>query len=346
LHAVKQALLTGRAFFRLSRKYEEEIAFMDKLINFLKTVFCFPIYVRKIHVINQDLQRRLSLLEKSKKETEDNLIYTNTVISSYLSKDLGLNTSTRNHTLTVSLTSYYYRVDKVHLTIQSLMDQELKADRIALYLDELKFSPSNIPKDLEILVHRGLTINYCKDIGPYTKLVPALKQYSDEIIITTDDDLIYPRSFIRKLYESYIKDPGFIHCYRMHYIKLNSDGKAKPYKEWDIESGITDPCPLVFPTGVGGVLYPPNALNEEVFNEEAFLSLSPGADDVWFKAMSLLNGVECKKINSDIMNHENAITIRGTQEIGLHHQNLKNGKNDHKIEDVFNTYKLWDKLKT
>jgi hypothetical protein len=226
------------------------------------------------------------------------------------------------------------------------MDQELKADRIALYLDELKFSPSNIPKDLEILVHRGLTINYCKDIGPYTKLVPALKQYSDEIIITTDDDLIYPRSFIRKLYESYIKDPGFIHCYRMHYIKLNSDGKAKPYKEWDIESGITDPCPLVFPTGVGGVLYPPNALNEEVFNEEAFLSLSPGADDVWFKAMSLLNGVECKKINSDIMNHENAITIRGTQEIGLHHQNLKNGKNDHKIEDVFNTYKLWDKLKT
>lgn len=318
---------------------------MNRFINLVKTIFFFPIYVRKIHVINLDLQARIASLEKLKKEAEDNLTYINTVTCSYLSKDYGINRIKRDKEITISLTSHSFRVDKVHLTIQSLMDQELKADRIVLYLGESEFNESKIPNDLKIMVDRGLTIEYQKDIGPYTKLVPALRQYPNDLIVTVDDDLIYPRSFLRKLYEAYIKEPQFIHCYRMHYMRFDGNGKIDNYRNWDLESSVTEPGFLVFPTGVGGVLYPPNSLNDEVLNEEAFLNLAPGADDVWFKAMSLLNGVKCKKIDSDIMNHNNSITIRSTQEIGLYHQNLINDKNDKKIDNVFSTYNLWDKLK-
>ena len=318
---------------------------MNKFINLIKTIFFFPLYVRKIHIINLGLQKRLDSLEKLKKIDEDNLTYLTTVMSSHLSKDCGINKDKRERDVTISLTSHSYKVDKVHLTIQSLMDQEFKADRIVLYLDEAEFNDSNLPNDLKLMVERGLTIDYHNDIGSYKKLIPALKQYPNDLLVTVDDDLIYPRSFLRKLYEAYLKEPQFIHCYRMHYIKFDASGKVEPYRKWDLESNVTEPGFLVFPTGVGGVLYPPNSLHNDVLKEDAFLHLSPGADDVWFKAMSLLNGVQCKKIDSDILDHQNSITIRGTQEIGLFHENLKNDKNDKKIENVFSAYNLWDKLK-
>ena len=314
---------------------------MEKILNLIKTIFFFPVYIRKIHIL---LLKREGKIEKIEKETDNNLTYINTVISSYLSKDSGINKFKREHEITISLTSYSHRVDKVHLTIQSLMDQEVKADRILLNLDKSKFNSSNIPTDLKLLEKRGLTINYCKDIGPYTKLLPALKQYPRNLIVTVDDDLIYPRGLLRMLYEAYIKNPEYIHCLRMHYMKFDVNGNVKQYRDWDIESNVTEPGLLVFPTGVGGVLYPPNSLNDEVFNEEAFLELSPLADDVWFKAMSLLNDVKCKKIDCDIMNHNRTITVRETQEIGLYHQNQVNNQNDYKIKNVFDAYNLWEKL--
>jgi len=313
---------------------------MGKFINLIKAVLFFPIYIGKMHVLGLKMKKKVLSLEN---EIENNLTYVNTVISSFLSKNCGINKVKRNHEITISLTSYSYRVDKVNLAIQSLMDQELKADRIVLHLDKSKFNQSNLPSDLMILESRGLTINFCKDIGPYTKLLPALKQYPENLIVTADDDLIYPRSFLRELYEAYLKNPQFIHCHRMHNMKFDANDKIKPYSEWDRKSNVAEPGLLVFPTGVGGILYPPGSLNDEVFNEEAFLTLSPGADDVWFKAMSLLNNVQCKKVDSKI--RHNPITVRGTQEIGLRHQNLHNDKNDYKIKSVFNAYNLWGKFK-
>lgn len=312
---------------------------MEKFIDLIKTIFFFPIYIRKIHTLNLKTKKKVSSLEK---EVEKNLTYVNTVISSFLSKDCGINKIKRNHEITISLTSYSYRVDKVNLAIQSLMDQEFKADRIVLYLDESKFNQSNIPSDLKILENRGLTIDFCRDIGPYTKLIPALKQYPDNLIVTVDDDMIYPRSLLRELYEAYVKNPQFIHCHRMHNMKLDANGKIKPYRKWDLKSNVAEPGLLVFPTGVGGVLYPPGSLSDEVFNEKAFLSLSPGADDVWFKAMSLLNNIQCKKVDSKI--RYSPVMVRGTQEIGLYHENFLNDKNDYKIQNVFNAYNLWEKL--
>lgn len=318
---------------------------MKALIEFLKTILFFPLYIRKNHILSLQNKNKLELMERFRKESDANITYLSTLTSAYMSKDSGINRTPREKNVTISLTSHSYRIDKVHLAIQSLMDQELKADRIVLYLDESEFNDSNIPNDLKMLLDRGLTISYYKNLGSYKKLIPALKDYPDDLIITVDDDLIYPRSLVRKLYEAYIKEPQFIHCCRMHYINLTPEGKIAPYKAWDFESSITDAGFLVFPTGVGGVLYPPHSLNAEVLNETAFLNLAPGADDVWFKAMSLLNGVKCKKIESDMMNQEMSITIKGTQEIGLYHENAINNKNDEKIENVFSTYNLWERLK-
>ena len=44
------------------------------------------------------------------------------------------------------------------------------------------------------------------------------------------------------------------------------------------------------PIGYGGVLYPCNTFTKQVFDESLYATLSPKADDLWFKAMAYLNG--------------------------------------------------------
>jgi hypothetical protein len=47
---------------------------------------------------------------------------------------------------------------------------------------------------------------------------------------------------------------------------------------------------MLLPLGIGGVLYPSNLFDEEVLNEDVFMSLCPKADDIWLYIM----GVRCK----------------------------------------------------
>jgi hypothetical protein len=96
---------------------------------------------------------------------------------------------------------------------------------------------------------------------------------------------------------------------------------------------------MLFPTGTGGVLYPPHCLHEEVHNVEAFCQLCPSADDVWFKAMAMLNNVPCRKV----LPHYRPIPgVSNTQEGGLWTMNQI--QNDQQIEAVFSRYRLYDQL--
>ena len=73
----------------------------------------------------------------------------------------------------VSLTTYGRRIHSVCLTIESLMEQSMKANRIILWLDT-SFQSKKLPSTLEKLKSRGLEVAFCKDLRSYTKLVPTL----------------------------------------------------------------------------------------------------------------------------------------------------------------------------
>jgi hypothetical protein len=92
------------------------------------------------------------------------------------------------------------------------------------------------------------------------------------------------------------------------------------------------------------VLYAPGMLNTEVTNEKLFTRLCPTADDVWLKAMSLLNNYSCKKISR----HKTSFTqIKGTQTKALWKENTAAGaaKNDDQIKVVFDYFNLNEKIK-
>jgi hypothetical protein len=246
----------------------------------------------------------------------------------------------------VSLTTYDKRIYDVHLTIQSIMEQTMKANRIILWLD-YSFKQKILPKALQLLQKKGLEICYCKDIRSYKKLIPSLQKFPDDVIITIDDDVIYEFDILERLIISYINNPNFIYCTRQHVMRKNDSCKLLPYENWLWASPSTDANIMNFPTGVGGVLYPPHSLDKEVFNESVFLDICKYADDIWFKAMSLKNGTLSKKVYTHSPTSCDYIEIENVQDIGLRNINTSLGTrlNDKQIKAVFQKYNLYKLLK-
>jgi hypothetical protein len=247
------------------------------------------------------------------------------------------------HELVVSLTTFKKRIEEVYLAIESLMQQSLKADRIVLCISKEDFTPESTPAALKEQTKRGLEILYCeKDLGPYTKYFYTLQKYPNALLITADDDVIYPTDTIDLLYRTYLKHPNSIVCHRAHRMRYDSSGQLLPYREWIQDQFHPEPHLDVFPTGIGGVLYFPDCFAPDVIDEEAFLQLCPGADDVWLKAMSLKKGVRCVTVDDHRPWKRRFHTIDNSQQVALKHTNLTSSSNgnDRKIKQVFTHYKI------
>lgn len=187
----------------------------------------------------------------------------------------------------VSLTSYGRRVEKsiVYYTLISLLRQTRQPKKIILWLADDEWNDNSIPLKIRELKSKGIEICYCKDIKSYKKLIPTLKQYPDSTIITVDDDMIYSKDTIETLLNMHIYYPNDIIC-TVAKKPIIKNGVPCKYSEWEdssispFENNYTGT--LLFPVGVGGVLYPPGCLHEDVTKEELFMRFCPKADDVWF----------------------------------------------------------------
>jgi len=213
-------------------------------------------------------------------------------------KETGLTKEKRNPRLIVSITSFEQRMYDIHFALYSLLNQTLKPDEIILWLGEKEFpnKEDDLPQSVLSLKNNGLTIKWCKDIGPYTKLIPALKEFPDDIIVTADDDIYYPRNWLELLYNAYLKEPQYIHCHRAHSITFDENKNINKYSKWTAEVSNVDLSFCNFITGSGGILYPPKSFYKDVLNEQLFLKLSPTADDIWFWAMAVLNNTKINVI--------------------------------------------------
>ena len=261
-------------------------------------------------------------------------------LSSFFSK-----TTIRNDVV-VSLTTIPTRLSVLEPCIRSLINQSVKPDKVLLwlckdgYFGRNAISRDSIPECVRRYEKKGLLIiKWTKNIGPFTKLIPALSEFPDKKIVTADDDTIYPKKWLKGLLRVSDGHPGNIVCYRGSRMVMNN-GKLEPYNDWP-EFTSKSASLWLFPTGKDGVLYPPGVFLKEVFNEEVFKKLTPFNDDVWFKAMSLLNRTPCKKIASV---HRDYQVIKGSGQVELQTDNVGGKKNDEYLQRVFDKYELFDLL--
>ncbi|WP_299595071.1 hypothetical protein [uncultured Microbulbifer sp.] len=256
----------------------------------------------------------------------------------------------KEHNIVVSLTSFDRRIHNVVYAVESVFQQWVKPDAVVLWLSREQFPDGQLPESLVRQQKRGLQVFYIEDLGPYTKYYYAFDKFPDSLIITVDDDTVYPPDMIDQLYRAWLRHPNWIHCHRAHLMRLDKQGKLKSYDDWGSDwrwkEFDGDPSPLVFPTGVGGVLYFPGSLHPDAFDKEKFLKLCPNADDVWLKAMSLKQGTPCARMPDPRDWSGRFFTVGGTQDVALRKENWRSrGGNDCKIRDVFEHYDLYQLLR-
>lgn len=242
----------------------------------------------------------------------------------------------------VSLTTFGPRIREAALTIESIMEQTLLPNRIILWLDEQSEADAPLlPASLRLLERRGLEIRYTRDVGSATKLIPALRAYPDDIIITVDDDMIYDPDMIDRMVTAHRRNPRAVCAGRIDRIVPTDDGRSLRLTYNQAADLYLTPTPLMTPMalGVGAVLYPPHSLHPDIFDIELMQKLAPKADDLWFKTMELLAGTPVYPVNElDPTGSLLLTSFHYRQALALHTTNYLGGQDNVQLAALVNHY--------
>jgi len=175
-------------------------------------------------------------------------------------------------------------------------------------------------------------------------LIPALKEFPNDVIISADDDIYYQKNWLESLYCAYLKDKTNIYTRRACALHVKKDTIyiTPHYANTNNKPSYNNQL-----MGGAGTLYPPNCLHEDILNIEQIKNLIPTHDDIYFWAMAILKGTKIVCLNKgkyDILNVEN------TQNSGLCKINKENKTGMNPLEafdKIFNKYpEILKKLKS
>lgn len=112
-----------------------------------------------------------------------------------------------NIPIIVSMTSWTKRITNVKYVVSSILQGTYKPDKIILNLSTDEFQDKHIPIDLKLLEKYTIfEINWVKEnTKAFKKIIPTMKLYPESVVISIDDDIIYPRLFIETILDSYKK---------------------------------------------------------------------------------------------------------------------------------------------
>lgn len=198
----------------------------------------------------------------------------------------------------VSLTSIPSRLPYVDLPVRSVLDQSRPPELVVLWLH--RSLAETIPSTLAELVGPRFEIRYVEGTSSHRKLVHALDAFPDRAIVTCDDDVMYDRAWLAELWADHEAHPCDVIAHEGRALAYTADGATKPYAEWRWETRPGVAYPGFVPVGYGGALYPPGVLSAEVTDAALYLALSPTADDLWFKMMSLHAGTMSRRTSRPV----------------------------------------------
>lgn len=232
----------------------------------------------------------------------------------------------------VSLTTFPKRIGKVWLVIETILRQSVRPDAIILWLSIEQFPSLNaLPHNLLRLQKKGLIIRLCEgDLRSHKKYYYALKEFPNYNIITVDDDVFYPSYLLQKLIDKHREYPKAVIANHTRSIEIKDD-VLLPYAYWKISNSncISEESTKV-QIGVGGVLYPPGSLNDDVLLIDVFKRICFLADDIWLFAMARMNGTQI--IHSSLMTPYLPIMYKNNRTLAS--KNLHENLNDAQIKAV------------
>jgi hypothetical protein len=230
----------------------------------------------------------------------------------------------------VSLTTYGKRFTTVHLTIESIGRGRLRPSRLLLWIDE-EYLEEHLPAGLRRLQKRGLEVKICANLGPHKKYYPYLESLGivDVPLVTADDDLLYPYTWLQRLVEEFQKHPTVVNCYRARKMELREGGLAN-YSQWALASS-TDARFKHFAGSGAGVIYPIGLQRAIKREGPKFLTCCPDADDIWLHVQTIRAGYKIRQVDKGEFR---LVYIPRTQGSGLRTTNMCGG-NDRQAKSTY-----------
>lgn len=254
-----------------------------------------------------------------------------------------------NGNIIVSLTSFPARIDNVWMTIDSIMNQSVRPNRVILNLTQEEFPNGNtdLPNNILPYMDLGLEIAYRdSNLRSHLKYYYAIKDNPNSLVVTIDDDLYYPQNTIEKLMILYKQFPNAVCSNRTHEITFDKNNNINPYHQWTSnKSEAFSASHLLVALGYGGVLYPTNLFSDNrMFDKDVMKERCLKADDLWLKAFELLNDIPVVTGEYFCIPPE----IRGSQVVSLMSSNCDTAmpQNDIQWNNLDSIYHINDLLKS
>lgn len=95
----------------------------------------------------------------------------------------------------ISLTTYSKRIVNIPAVLDTIFSQTLKPDLVVLNMAFEEIIPEEVQKYIDT---HNVEVYRVPDTKVYKKLLPTLKRYPNDCIITIDDDFLYPKGMIEE----------------------------------------------------------------------------------------------------------------------------------------------------
>lgn len=206
-----------------------------------------------------------------------------------------INQIQRGTKIVVSLSAEENSFEKLESTLYSLFNQKILPDKIVLWISN-EYELSDLPYSVTKFVKNGLDIRFVKDKGSYTKIIYALQEFKNCIIVTADENICYPKKWLSKLYLSYISNPQDIHVHSAAHIT----SMKSVLSDYKLFAGIERADYNYFPISSGGVLYPPNCFVREIFREDIYNKKANVSWEVWSWVIALISDRKIRIVKNHI----------------------------------------------
>lgn len=242
----------------------------------------------------------------------------------------------------VSVTTYPKRFEKFKIAIQHILNQTLKYDILRINIDDnLSEDDIKMYKDYISSLNDNrieLKVVDCR-YRSANKLLPTIKDYPDDVVITTDDDMTIKEHILESLYNMHLKLPMCIITHEINPVLIDENYNV------DIQLAF---MPRLYEISYGKYLsncclFPPHVFdNTDVFNLEKFENFKYH-DELWFWIHSTINGIKVFCIDDTLSFQIDSMSSKEFDETALSNINgnvKKNIEYNKLINEIYH-----DKLK-
>ncbi len=268
-----------------------------------------------------------NLSKKSRKKAEKTKI-----------ESLSLNKEPRDYKLVFTLTSFPDRIDTVQYTLKTLFAQSMKPDRVVLWLAEEEFKNFDMPDSIKKFQKIGLEVRFCENLFGHKRYYKLIEEQKDnELIVMFDDDILFPKCLVERLYKKWLLNKDCIVCERGQVMTFVGEKVMNPGRWSSISNvGVSSPSFRLLASPGGGCLIPPKALYKDANNIELIKKYAIKTGDIWLMFMAVENNT---KIIRTHRYHRTFIQYEAKQTVQLGREAIYQGRYEKTFAELSLLYK-------